>query len=106
MASKSTPPASVDMDSSSSPPKTPFEDTTIAKPENSKNAPKTDITDDIDPANEVQGTKLILIHLSVCLCTFLVGLDFNLIATAVPIITRSVSFLLLPQLYGPFILRS
>ncbi|KAI6083461.1 MFS general substrate transporter [Hypoxylon rubiginosum] len=87
MASKSTPPASVDMDSSSSPPKTPFEDTTIAKPENSKNAPKTDITDDIDPANEVQGTKLILIHLSVCLCTFLVGLDFNLIATAVPIIT-------------------
>ncbi|KAI1113353.1 major facilitator superfamily domain-containing protein [Nemania sp. NC0429] len=46
-----------------------------------------DITGDIDPANEFQGLKLILIHLSVCLCTFLVGLDFNLIATAIPAIT-------------------
>jgi MFS family permease len=48
---------------------------------------KIDISDDIDPANEVQGTKLVLIHLAICLCTFLVGLDFNLIATAVPVIT-------------------
>lgn len=30
--------------------------------------------EDIDPTNEVQGTKLVLIHLSICLCTFLVGL--------------------------------
>ncbi|KAI1345531.1 major facilitator superfamily domain-containing protein [Xylaria sp. FL0043] len=45
------------------------------------------VNEDIDPENEVQGTKLILIHLSICLCTFLVGLDFNLIATAVPVIT-------------------
>ncbi|KAI0388354.1 MFS general substrate transporter [Xylariaceae sp. FL0594] len=45
------------------------------------------IHDDIDPENEVQGTKLVLITLSICLCTFLVGLDFNLIATAVPVIT-------------------
>ncbi|KAM0817451.1 putative Major facilitator superfamily (MFS) profile domain-containing protein [Seiridium cardinale] len=53
----------------------------------SNDASKTDISGDIDPSNEVQGTKLILIHLSICLCTFLVGLDFNLIATAVPVIT-------------------
>ncbi|KAK7733716.1 hypothetical protein SLS53_008183 [Cytospora paraplurivora] len=53
----------------------------------SEDASKPDINEDIDPANEVQGTKLVLIHLSICLCTFLVGLDFNLIATAVPVIT-------------------
>ncbi|KAI1114207.1 major facilitator superfamily domain-containing protein [Nemania sp. NC0429] len=41
----------------------------------------------IDPENEVQGFKLILIHIALCLCTFLVGLDFNLIATAIPVIT-------------------
>ncbi|KAI0889803.1 major facilitator superfamily domain-containing protein [Annulohypoxylon maeteangense] len=41
----------------------------------------------IDPENEVKGTKLILLHIAVCLCNFLVGLDFNLIATAVPVIT-------------------
>ncbi|KAI1761976.1 MFS general substrate transporter [Hypoxylon sp. FL1150] len=41
----------------------------------------------IDPENEVQGMKLILIHTALCLCTFLVGLDFNLIATAIPVIT-------------------
>ncbi|KAK4116027.1 MFS general substrate transporter [Canariomyces notabilis] len=52
-----------------------------------KNVVKTDISEDIDPANEVQGTTLILIHVAICLCTFLVGLDFNLIATAVPVIT-------------------
>ncbi|EAQ85384.1 hypothetical protein CHGG_09398 [Chaetomium globosum CBS 148.51] len=46
-----------------------------------------DISEDIDPANEVQGAKLVVIHLTICLCTFLVGLDFNLIATAVPVIT-------------------
>ncbi|KAM0798243.1 major facilitator superfamily domain-containing protein [Usnea florida] len=42
---------------------------------------------DIDPENEVKGIKLLLIHTGICLCTFLVGLDFNLIATAVPVIT-------------------
>ncbi|PVH97412.1 MFS general substrate transporter [Periconia macrospinosa] len=41
----------------------------------------------IDPQNEVTGTKLLLIHTGICLCTFLVGLDFNIIATAVPVIT-------------------
>ena len=61
---------------------------------------------DIDPVNEVKGIKLLLIHTGICLCTFLIGLvsldatnaywmittadqgkDFNLIATAVPVIT-------------------
>ncbi|KAI1809977.1 major facilitator superfamily domain-containing protein [Poronia punctata] len=41
----------------------------------------------IDPKNEVRGAKLILIHTALCLCTFLVGLDFNLIAVAIPEIT-------------------
>ncbi|KAH4161849.1 hypothetical protein HBI04_127330 [Parastagonospora nodorum] len=41
----------------------------------------------IDPENEVTGIKLLLIHIGICLCTFLVGLDFNVIATAVPVIT-------------------
>ncbi|KAI0386712.1 hypothetical protein F5Y04DRAFT_275163 [Hypomontagnella monticulosa] len=49
----------------------------------------------IDPENEVKGTELILLHIAVCLCNFLVGLmhssapslDFNLIATAIPVIT-------------------
>ncbi|KAF1940885.1 MFS general substrate transporter [Clathrospora elynae] len=41
----------------------------------------------IDPGNEVTGVKLLLVHIGICLCTFLVGLDFNLIATAVPVIT-------------------
>ncbi|KAI0814421.1 MFS general substrate transporter [Xylaria sp. FL0064] len=50
-------------------------------------ADETALAGDIDPSNEVRGLKLILIHLSVCLCTFLVGLDFNLIATAIPSIT-------------------
>ncbi|RYP09460.1 hypothetical protein DL764_001285 [Monosporascus ibericus] len=52
-----------------------------------KDVDKTDISEDIDPANEVQGMKLVLIHLAICLCTFLIGLDFNLIATAIPVIT-------------------
>ncbi|KAF2478181.1 MFS general substrate transporter [Lindgomyces ingoldianus] len=41
----------------------------------------------INPENEIMGTKLLLLHTGLCLCTFLVGLDFNLIATAVPTIT-------------------
>ncbi|GKZ51783.1 hypothetical protein AbraIFM66951_007159, partial [Aspergillus brasiliensis] len=41
----------------------------------------------IDPDNEVKGPKLLLLHIGLCLCTFLVGLDFNLIATAIPVIT-------------------
>ncbi|KAI0444324.1 major facilitator superfamily domain-containing protein [Xylaria telfairii] len=49
--------------------------------------PQHDINDDIDPENEVTGIKLLLIHTAICLCTFLVGLDFNLIATAIPVIT-------------------
>ncbi|KAJ8133036.1 hypothetical protein O1611_g589 [Lasiodiplodia mahajangana] len=46
-----------------------------------------DVHDDIDPENEVTGLKLLLIHIALCLSTFLVGLDFNLIATAIPVIT-------------------
>lgn len=29
---------------------------------------------DIDPANEVKGVKLYVIHTGICLCTFLIGL--------------------------------
>ncbi|KAK4169836.1 putative HC-toxin efflux carrier [Cladorrhinum sp. PSN259] len=60
-----------------------------AQPDDGSSAPtpSQDITEDIDPANEVTGPKLLLIHLAICLCTFLVGLDFNLIATAIPVIT-------------------
>ncbi|CAH0021576.1 unnamed protein product [Clonostachys rhizophaga] len=54
----------------------------------SSEAERGDTLEDIDPENEVQGIKLLLIHIAVCLCTFLVGLDFNLIATAVPSITK------------------
>lgn len=84
------------------------------KPENQvlqNDVGKNGITDDIDPANEIQGLKLVLIHFSICLCTFLIGLvsshrldlrvlvgrefykmltidqDYNLIATAIPVIT-------------------
>jgi len=39
----------------------------------SKNVVKTEISEDIDPNNEVQDMKLVLIHLVICLCTFLVG---------------------------------
>ena len=28
----------------------------------------------IDPENEVTGAKLLLIHIGICLCTFLIGL--------------------------------
>lgn len=35
---------------------------------------KNDISQDIDPANEVRGMKLVLINIAICLCTFLVGL--------------------------------
>ncbi|CAI6331424.1 unnamed protein product [Periconia digitata] len=48
---------------------------------------KDSIDSSIDPENEVTGAKLQLIHMGICLCTFLVGLDFNVIATAVPVIT-------------------
>lgn len=50
-----------------------------------------DISEDIDPENEVTGPKLYLIHFAICLCTLIVGLDFNLIATAVPSITTEFS---------------
>ena len=75
--------------------------------DSSNNAEKEAPEMDIDPENEVKGIKLILIHTGICLCTFLIGLvgyssnnssprdevtadkekDFNLIATAVPVIT-------------------
>ncbi|KAI0377086.1 MFS general substrate transporter [Hypomontagnella monticulosa] len=52
-----------------------------------------DIQEDasIDVENEVQGLKLILIHTAICICTFLVGLDVNMIATATPVITSEFS---------------
>ncbi|KAI1355959.1 MFS general substrate transporter [Xylaria sp. FL0043] len=51
------------------------------------NGTQDNINNDIDPENEVTGARLLLIHTAICLCTFLVGLDFNLIATAIPVIT-------------------
>lgn len=66
------------MDTNSSAPDTNPEQTkSISKSEpeaSKKNVDKTDITDDIDPANEIQGLKLVLTHFSICLCTFLIGL--------------------------------
>ncbi|RYC62856.1 hypothetical protein CHU98_g3353 [Xylaria longipes] len=56
-------------------------------PESLVNATQDETNDDIDPENEVTGVKLLLIHIAICLCTFLIGLDFNLIATAIPVIT-------------------
>ncbi|OTA60393.1 MFS general substrate transporter [Hypoxylon sp. EC38] len=44
-------------------------------------------TPEEDGGSEVKGSRLILINASLCLCTFLVGLDFTLIATAIPYIT-------------------
>ncbi|KAI2619591.1 MFS general substrate transporter [Hypoxylon sp. NC1633] len=41
----------------------------------------------IDPANQITGTKLIVIFTALCTFTFLVGLDLNMIATAIPVIT-------------------
>lgn len=35
---------------------------------------ESDINEDIDPLNEVQGIKILLIHIAICLSTFLVGL--------------------------------
>lgn len=68
------------MDSSSPPAAVVVEDTKDAKEKHmslsidARDAVKTDITGDIDPANEVQGVRLLLIHISICLCTFLIGL--------------------------------
>ncbi|KAF2001347.1 MFS general substrate transporter [Amniculicola lignicola CBS 123094] len=41
----------------------------------------------IHPENEIVGTRLLLIHIGVTLATFLAGLDSNLIATSIPVIT-------------------
>ncbi len=46
----------------------PVSDNSKGKVHNSEN------DDSIDPENEVQGVKLLLIHTAICLCTFLVGL--------------------------------
>ncbi|KAI1409702.1 MFS general substrate transporter [Hypoxylon sp. FL1857] len=65
------------MDSENSPPTSSSQDITedkVAQEPESKDAAKF-------------RAKLVLIHISICLCTFLVGLDFNVIATAVPVIT-------------------
>ena len=38
---------------------------------------------DIDPENEVKGIKLLMIHIGICLCTFLIGLvsySFNVVS--------------------------
>lgn len=44
------------------------------RPSPSQEVANSNIDDDIDPANEVQGVKLVVIHLAICLCTFLIGL--------------------------------
>ncbi|OTB18374.1 hypothetical protein K445DRAFT_55418 [Daldinia sp. EC12] len=81
------------MDSSSPPAAVAVEDNAKGKEQqafpssDARDVAKTDISEDIDPANEVQGLRLLLIHISICLSTFLVGLDYNLIATAIPVIT-------------------
>jgi hypothetical protein len=41
----------------------------------------------IDPENEVKGAKLLIIHLCICLCTFLVGL----VSLLIPLIPTSMS---------------
>ncbi|XXH01735.1 hypothetical protein Hte_008096 [Hypoxylon texense] len=65
MTSKLASATSIDIDAGSSAPVASVEDKADTKLDQTKNDPKTDITEDIDPANE----------------------DFNLIATAVPVIT-------------------
>ncbi|KAK0631019.1 major facilitator superfamily domain-containing protein [Bombardia bombarda] len=65
----------------------PVGDATMSGVPDTQKDSKKDISEDIDPENEVQGPKLVLINIAICLCTFLVGLDFNLIATAIPSIT-------------------
>ncbi|KAL6720896.1 hypothetical protein ACLMJK_002821 [Lecanora helva] len=40
-----------------------------------------------DSSGQVTGSRLFVIHVGLCVCTFLVGLDFTLIALAVPSIT-------------------
>lgn len=47
---------------------------TSDRPDPAKDIAESNMADDIDPANEVQGVKLVVIHLSICLCTFLIGL--------------------------------
>ncbi|KAF2115524.1 major facilitator superfamily domain-containing protein [Lophiotrema nucula] len=45
------------------------------------------VEESIDPENEIVGARLILIHIGTTIATFLAGLDSNLIATSVPVIT-------------------
>ena len=45
-----------------------------AGPNDSSQSQENDMNEDIDPENEVQGDKLVLVHTGICLCTFLVGL--------------------------------
>ncbi|KAI9708935.1 MAG: hypothetical protein M1820_003629 [Bogoriella megaspora] len=47
----------------------------------------THVEDSIDPDNEIGGVRLLLIHVGTTLATFLAGLDSNLIATSIPVIT-------------------
>ncbi|KAF1964989.1 MFS general substrate transporter [Bimuria novae-zelandiae CBS 107.79] len=56
-------------------------------PDHQDRTAKPTTTTSIDLANEVTGLKLLLVHLGMCICTFLIGLDFNIIATAIPVIT-------------------
>ncbi|PVI03884.1 MFS general substrate transporter [Periconia macrospinosa] len=41
----------------------------------------------IDPDNEIKGMTLVIINIALILATFLTGLDFNIISTAIPTIT-------------------
>lgn len=41
------------------------------------------VTGDIDPEDEVKGVKLLILHIGLCLCTFLVGLVWEFLKNVV-----------------------
>jgi len=63
----------------------PSDSSTSPSPEKAQTPPPPQeqvvVEDTIDPANEVTGLKLVLIHTGVCLFTFLVGLVSKSIST-------------------------
>ncbi|KAK2592796.1 hypothetical protein QQS21_009500 [Conoideocrella luteorostrata] len=61
--------AGVDGGAAATPPKT-----ADAEPKAATEVDRNDISQDIDPDNEVQVAKLLIIHTAICLCTFIVGL--------------------------------
>ncbi|KAI0099778.1 major facilitator superfamily domain-containing protein [Nemania sp. FL0031] len=57
------------------------------KPESDADDVQSSGDNTIDPENEMKGIRLLILHSSICLVQFMAGLDFNLIATSVPVIT-------------------